>query len=388
MKILFYYDYNSFKQDDLIECFKGLGIKVILTSYQCNNREFDEIFEQKLAEDIKDEHYDFVFSFNYFPAISNVCERINNKVKYVSWIYDSPHLSLYSETIVNSCNYIFHFDRHDYQNYKKIGLKNVFYLPLAVNTDKLDSIICTEAEKTLYYSDVSFVGTLYDKENLYDYVTHLPDYTKGYLEGIMSAQKLIYGYNFLEELLTKPILDEILKHVHLAKTLNIKDSTLLSTMFLGRKVTSMERIDALRMLSEYFYVNLYSTSDPSLLPKVHHKGYVNNEIDMPKVFKQSKINLNLTLRTIQTGIPLRVFDIMGAGGFLITNYQQDLYEFFEEGKDFVVYENLEDLKEKVYYYIEHDNERIAIAKSGYNKVKLYHTFEKRVKELIKIISNE
>lgn len=44
---------------------------------------------------------------------------------------------------------------------------------------------------------------------------------------------------------------------------------------------------------------------------------------MPHVFKQSKINLNITLRSIQSGMPLRAWDIMGAGGFLLSNYQAD-----------------------------------------------------------------
>ena len=38
------------------------------------------------------------------------------------------------------------------------------------------------------------------------------------------------------------------------------------------------------------------------------------------MFANSKVNLNITLRNIKTGIPLRALDIMGAGGFLLTNY--------------------------------------------------------------------
>ena len=35
---------------------------------------------------------------------------------------------------------------------------------------------------------------------------------------------------------------------------------------------------------------------------------------MPEVFRKSKINLNITLRSIISGISLRVYDILGAGG--------------------------------------------------------------------------
>ena len=46
-----------------------------------------------------------------------------------------------------------------------------------------------------------------------------------------------------------------------------------------------------------------------------------------------KIYLNMTIKPIQTGLPLRIFDIMGCGGFLMTNYQAELPEYFEIGTD-------------------------------------------------------
>ena len=47
---------------------------------------------------------------------------------------------------------------------------------------------------------------------------------------------------------------------------------------------------------------------------------------MPYVFRNSRINLNITLRSIKSGIPLRCMDIYGAGGFLLSNYQTDLFD--------------------------------------------------------------
>ena len=60
------------------------------------------------------------------------------------------------------------------------------------------------------------------------------------------------------------------------------------------------------------------------LPNVINMGSVDYYDMMPYVFKCSDINLNITLRSIKTGIPLRAMDIMGAGGFLMSNYQVDL----------------------------------------------------------------
>lgn len=64
---------------------------------------------------------------------------------------------------------------------------------------------------------------------------------------------------------------------------------------------------------------------------------------MNKIFYLSKINLNITLPSIESGIPQRVLDIMGSGGFVLTNYQPEIEEVFEIGKDIEVFHTLEEL---------------------------------------------
>ena len=53
--------------------------------------------------------------------------------------------------------------------------------------------------------------------------------------------------------------------------------------------------------------------------------------ELPCVFRYSKLNLNPTLKSIQSGIPLRALDIMGAKGVLLSNFQPELVEYFEDG---------------------------------------------------------
>ncbi len=50
-----------------------------------------------------------------------------------------------------------------------------------------------------------------------------------------------------------------------------------------------------------------------------------------KVFYSSKININMTLRSIESGVPLRIIDIMSIGGFVMSNNQEEIPELFEEG---------------------------------------------------------
>ena len=61
-------------------------------------------------------------------------------------------------------------------------------------------------------------------------------------------------------------------------------------------------------------------------------------------------------------------DVLGAGGFLLTNFQPELLMYFENEKDLVYYDSLDDMQ-KAKYYLTHEDERIEIAKNGHEKVK-------------------
>ncbi|MBC5712643.1 glycosyltransferase family 1 protein [Roseburia sp. BX1005] len=97
---------------------------------------------------------------------------------------------------------------------------------------------------------------------------------------------------------------------------------------------------------------------------------------MPCVFHLSKINLNISLRSITSGIPLRCLDILGTNGFPLTNYQPELAEFFIPDEDFVMYESEDDFLQKIEYYLSHEAERKEISYNGWKKVNQNFSYEK------------
>ena len=59
--------------------------------------------------------------------------------------------------------------------------------------------------------------------------------------------------------------------------------------------------------------------------------------------------------------------------------------YFENGKDLVIFESVDDLVQKIGYYLEHEDERKAIAENGYRKVKELHQYQNRFDEMRKYI---
>lgn len=382
------FEHKNFGIEDFRDSCKHLGYSVKVISTELVQERFCEAFDRLFEQEISAADYDFVFTFNYSVVISQNCNR--RGIKYVSWIYDSPLVSLYSYTITNPCNYIFLFDSAQYLELKNGGINTVYYMPLAVNVRRLDSMKPTPHIHEVFDSGISFVGSMYnEKHNLFERLTDLSPYTSGYLDAIMQAQLKVYGVNFIEELLTSNIVDDLQKSVPYKPNKDGIETPayIYANYFIARKMAQMERHDLLEAVSEKHVVKLYTHNPTPELPNVRNMGAIDFYDNMPYVFKCSKINLNISLRSIKNGIPLRCMDILGAGGFLLSNFQADFLEHFIPGEDFVYFESKEDLLQKCDYYLEHEDKRKEIAQNGYEKAKQFHNYETRLQEILEIVMN-
>lgn len=380
------YRWKAYNYIDVIETLKRLGHTVEELEYHLDSYDEDAVFFELLRGRLLSGNYDFVFTINYFGVVSDVCECCN--VKYVSWTCDNPLISMYHASVFNSCNYIFCFDRTNYLEFKGMGCGHIWHLPLAVDTERIGHVLAQAGDLHAYENEIAFVGSLYER-NSYDRMKdRMPDFLQGYFEAVIRAQMSVSGGNIIEDLLQPDILAELEEYYKLDKSERSFSNLglIFSTTVLGFQVAKRQRRQALLELGKRHEVTIYTNSDTSDLLNVTYRGGVDYWTEMPKVFCKSKINLNLTIPNIVTGIPLRVWDVLGAGGFLLTNYQAELPIYLEPGKDFVCFEDMRELSELSGYYLEHEDERAAIAAHGFETVKRSHSYEQRIKEMIRCIS--
>ena len=393
------YRWKAYNYRDIEQTFLLLGHTVDNIEQELGSYDVSPEFERVIEEKIRGTHYDMVFTVNYFPLISNVCERTG--VKYISWTCDNPLISMYHESVFHACNYIFTFDKTNYLEFRGMGVKHIWYLPLAVDTERMDALLgapeeagrwkaAQDPEMRKYRGDVAFVGSLYER-NSYDKIKNrLPEYLRGYFDAVMEAQLNISGANIVEPMLTTNILEQLQEYFQLEKSEgSFSDLGLIfQTTVLGFKIAEIERRRALIELSKHYKVNVYSNSDVSDLLQIQYCGSVDYWSEMQKVFRMSKINLNFTIPNIKSGIPLRIWDVLGCGGFLLTNYQAEIPYYFKEGEDLVCFDGLEDLCEKVGYYLEHEEERKRIAWTGYHKVREKHSYIERIHTILDTVAGE
>ena len=394
MKLL-YYRWNALTRTDIDTVLTKMGIDFDVIS---TPNFYRDLVNEQLREDfrkaMKKTTYDAVFSINFFHNIAYVCHEFG--IPYIVWSYDSPINIGVPEYFRFDTTKLFLFDREDVEELKiEYDKKEIYHLPLAVDTDRYDSFVPTNADRRKYKSQVSFVGQLYSN-NAEEAINCLPDYEKGYLNAIKDSQLQVYG----TDVLLKTFYQDLLKAVSIPEFLELFKKAIfkeyesvletipamsLWTQML-RDVTHKERLLLLQLLANHFETTVYSDDPYKELGKVNLRGPVNYWAECPIVFKCTDINLNITLRSIRTGIPQRCLDIMGCHSFLLCNYQSELAEYFENHKDCAIYSSIEEAVELTDYYLSHEVERKRIIQNGYMKVKKEFTYEERMKSIFKTLN--
>lgn len=387
MTILFY-RYGNICEPAIIRFFQQNGITVLEENSEITNKNISPSQRVKTIHNIILQHHPiFVFSINFFPAIAEICHI--HKLIYLCWSVDSPVLELLSGAIQYKSNRIFLFDKAQYEYFSPYNPECIHYLPLASDVEHFTMVnkTITEKERKLFSHDICFIGSLYNEKNPLTKLT-LSEYSKGYISGLVNASLKLCGYMPLEESVNNQLVQEIKACDETFytpdKPITNPDNYIVAHRYLGYQIAETERIQTLNTLAQYFNVDLYTRSDTHALQNVNIHGGVQTLTEMPKIFNLSKINLNMTIKPIQTGLPLRIFDIMGCEGFVMTNYQAELTDFFEIGTDLEAYTSLDELIEKCTFYLEHDAIRKKIAQNGYEKMLKYHTYQHRIIKMIEL----
>jgi len=106
-------------------------------------------------------------------------------------------------------------------------------------------------------------------------------------------------------------------------------------------------------------------------------------LTMVEIVNRSKININFADQPDGVlGLKNRIFEILGMGGFLLTEWSYNLDEYFDDGIHLVSFKTVEDLREKIHFYRYKDSLRVKIAEQGYLHAHKCCRYEDRVREML------
>ena len=360
-----YIDSVQIVKNSMLWGFLELGYEVIRPDIKVDLHSYSEETVLALIEEIK--KGDVAVTRNFVPAVAEACRRVN--VPYISWVYDSPQVALFTKEAEYETNHIFMFDRGGMDYVLGCHKMNIYHLPLAANITEASIVDISDEDIEKFACQISFVGSLYNKEYLCqnrvspDVLSELKSRIRINI-GEYSDVKNYYSL-FDDEIYGKY---SNLINMKGTEGTGITERFLMDQLYGMPLIAHEEREMYINRAAEKYDTRFYTGEVDVQNIKAKICPPVRPEDEMYKVFYSSKINLNITHRGILTGIPQRVFDIMAVGGFVLSNYQSEIEEFFNIGEEIEVFHDMKEFDEKLDYYLNHEKERIRVGINGYLKV--------------------
>jgi len=332
------------------------------------------IVSKILLEQIKKAHaqqpIDLFFSYFYDACVlPEVIDEIKSLgIKTVNWYCNGSYQLHLVSQIAPHYDYCLVPEKFRLKNYKRMGAQPIY---------------CQEAANPTIYKpytipyeyDVTFVGQAYGER---------PDYIQFLLNNNIDVRVWGIGWDYFTR-----------THAH-NKDAQPQQSGLSFAEKCApyaakcKKLFTRQGVEAVKRRLYYLMhpdEKLFTTEhvyvSPALLPSSIVGGIL-SDTELVKMYSRSKINLSFstcgnthvgTKRIMQ--IRLRDFEVPMSGGFFMTEYFDELEEFFDIGKEIVCYENKQDLVSKIAYYLKHDAQRERIRKAGHERCLRDHTWHKR-----------
>lgn len=103
---------------------------------------------------------------------------------------------------------------------------------------------------------------------------------------------------------------------------------------------------------------------------------------IPEIFRQSRISLNFSNSTGTNQVKARVFEVTGAGGFLLTQSAAGLEAVFELGREVAVFTDMEDCAGQIRHYLSSPSVRDQMARAGNNRTLTEYTYVERLRQVL------
>ncbi|MDR1487797.1 MAG: glycosyltransferase [Deltaproteobacteria bacterium] len=289
-----------------------------------------------------------------------------------SWFVDSPCVILgEAKNVVAQGLHIFSWDSDYLQPLRQMGFESVHHLPLATDGENFRIYPSDGKER----HNVSFVGD------------SLTAATAKYLalSGI-DADQLGVVDRLAQEFLADDQLTPMPLLTKLAAKLNLSEEQKLN---LAALITwRASRLWRLKVLSAIPVKHLSIAGDDAwkkLLPKAKIFGKVDYFQALPKFYRASEVNLNITSAQMKGGLNQRVFDVPATGSFLLTDHRKQLEEFFELESEVITYHSPQQACEKAQWWLFHPLQRRKIIEKARNRILKEHLYRHRLDKLIKTV---
>ena len=175
--------------------------------------------------------------------------------------------------------------------------------------------------------------------------------------------------------------------IHRSIVLSAKEKKLYEHDISSCGAINLARIDVFKTISDFDFA-IWGKDWPRIIKREgllkNFKGVIKGE-DVARVYNASKIALNVHHPDTISGANARTFEIPACGILEIVDYKSSIEELFVVGKEIICYKDKRELRDLIRYYLSHNEERIEIAKRGYERVHKEHRYLDRMQKVLSVL---
>ena len=345
---------------------------------------------QLFVQTCKQNNIDWVFSINFSPEIAFLCSKI--QIPYVSWTIDPlPHnrFHIIEQTDPNY-SICFAHDKNTVQKLQSLGFFHSQFMPLAAPNRRITSQYLTEYQDR-YRCDCSFVGSSMHDE-IISFQNMLRKYSRfQYYEKILlwlQQVTLEYvqhpSYQGLQTLMENSAIPSTIQHLF-----ETPPQKKIFLYHIDGILAVLHRRHIISILNQKSH-NMHVWGDRQW--KEIHSGYqrkAHHGDELTQIYRDSFINFDIPRLYQKNTINMRVFDVLAAGGFVLTEDTDAIQNIFVANEHVAIYnvskKSQKTPSEQISWWLEHPKERKRIAEFGQQEVLKKHLISHRVDTMLQYI---
>lgn len=313
---------------------------------------------------------DFILTSNYAGMdIAGMFARFfeDARVPYVSWFTDTPRMILFGrEMHVSDYSVAATWERAYIPYFESLGFRHIHFMPHAT-----DPALFHGAPATQFDRDLAFVGASMTSETqeALDKHAHLPNVIRAAMEALDTGRVTRENYaNGMAAIFDAALIEKL----DASERRNLE-------LLVNYEATRRQREALARALAP---LGLEARGDAGWKRHLKNVGGNVGYFDaLAPFYHGTKVNLNSTSVQMRWAVNQRVFDCPAAGGFLLTDDQEDLAAFLEPGVESATYGSIEELRDKARHFLAHDAERTSIVERAQRRITAHHTHAHRLQAL-------
>lgn len=357
------------------------------TGYSTYTWSIGNLSPEELAHTVAVFKPQVVFAINFSRDLSEACARF--QLPLAIWEVDPTTEFLPRSRTAQTNTTVFTYRKSRVEEYHRANFPYCVHLPLAANTDRRRPEALTPRQQSRFHTPVSFVGasmvqtaqkfrTRFTEQFLACYPDNSPALVERFLQSVLDRQRQDLSTWMLPQLIAQQVPD----FVQRCEARGLQNPLVLA----GEIAAAEKRLTCVARLAQ-FGVQVWGDRGWKQLEHhgVKHRGYAGHFRELNHVYVGSQINIDIGRFYQSDIVPMRIFDILACGGFVIAEYNEDLESLFKIDEEIVCWRTPEELTEKTAYYLSRPHMAQKIASRGRQRVLQQHRIQDRVQTMLQSI---